>query len=305
MNIAPSAMKFTNRSTSVTVFTDNAGNNTYRGSAADYDQVDYDAHLSEYSIFKNADGSVTVSHPTLGKDTLFDIDGIWSIADSAWYSIEDAIALTSNATPSTPAQTAPGLNTDGFKLDDYGVLIGTSADDLLSDTGHSLYGGLGDDTFVGRAGEYSQADYDGAATDYSFIQNSDGTITVKNAEFGTDTLENIDGIWFGGEGAWYAIEDLVTGQTQANPAPAEPAPADPAPVPAAPDLNTDGFKIDKYGVLNGTSADDLLTDTGHALSGGLGDDTLVGRADEYSQADYDGFATVSYTHLTLPTIYSV
>ena len=70
----------------MTVFTDIAGNNEYRGSAADYDQVDYDARLSEYSIFTNANGSVTVSHPTLGTDTLFDINGIWSIADSQWYS---------------------------------------------------------------------------------------------------------------------------------------------------------------------------------------------------------------------------
>ena len=86
----------------MTVFTDQSGNNTYRGSAADYDQVDYDARLSEYSIFTNANGSVTVSHPTLGTDTLFDINGIWSIADSAWYSIEDAIALTADAPANAP-----------------------------------------------------------------------------------------------------------------------------------------------------------------------------------------------------------
>ena len=114
----------------MTVFTDTAGNNTYRGSA-DYDQVDYDAHLSEYSIFTNANGSVTVSHPTLGTDTLFDIDGIWSIADSQWYSIADAIALTPGAAQNVPVP-VPSPNpispdSNDFVLDDFGVLRGTDS----------------------------------------------------------------------------------------------------------------------------------------------------------------------------------
>ena len=64
----------------MTVFTNNAGNDTFHGIAGEYDQVDYLQSLSEFSFTRNADGSVTVFHPTIGTDTLFDIDGIWSIA---------------------------------------------------------------------------------------------------------------------------------------------------------------------------------------------------------------------------------
>ena len=79
----------------MTVFTNNAGNDTFHGIEGQYDQVDYLQSLSEFSITRNADGSVTVFHPTIGTDTLFDIDGIWSISDNSWYSIEDAISLLS------------------------------------------------------------------------------------------------------------------------------------------------------------------------------------------------------------------
>ena len=78
------------------VFSDINGNNEYRGVDGEYNQVDYLQSLSELSFARNADGSVTVFHPTLGIDTLNNIDGIWSIEDSAWYSIEDAIALTAS-----------------------------------------------------------------------------------------------------------------------------------------------------------------------------------------------------------------
>lgn len=122
----------------MTVFSDIAGNNTYRGSATGYDQVDYLASLSEYSFSRNADGSVTVFHPTLGTDTLFDIDGIWSIEDHSWYSIEDAIALTGDA----PSNDAAPDNDDAPANDD------TSP----NDDGVELGGGRGDDTLNGGDG---------------------------------------------------------------------------------------------------------------------------------------------------------
>ena len=44
----------------MTVFTNNAGNDTFHGIAGEYDQVDYLHSLSEFTITRNADGSVTV-----------------------------------------------------------------------------------------------------------------------------------------------------------------------------------------------------------------------------------------------------
>jgi len=79
------------------VFLYRNGDDVHRGINGEYNQVDYDAHLSEFSISRNPDGSVTVSHPVIGTDTLFNIDGLWSHADQSWYSIEDAISLTPDA----------------------------------------------------------------------------------------------------------------------------------------------------------------------------------------------------------------
>ena len=78
------------------VFLYSLGDDVHQGIKGEYNQVDYDARLSEFSISRNDDGSVTVFHPTIGTDTLIDIDGLWSDADQSWYSIEDAIALTAS-----------------------------------------------------------------------------------------------------------------------------------------------------------------------------------------------------------------
>ncbi len=255
------------------IFLYKAGDDTHRGTAGEYDQIDYDAPLSEFSISRNADGSVTVFHPTIGKDTLINIDGLWSDADQSWYSIEDAIALTPDSSANVPVPVP--TPSDDFEIDAFGVLRGTNANDTLVDTStiDSLYGGLGNDTLIGTAGEYSQAEYDGFSGDYSFTQNADGSLTVSHAVYGTDTLTNIDGFWFQGEGAWYATEDLAQNTN------------------TGPDPSGD-FEIDAFGVLRGTNANDVLVDTAqtNSLYGGLGNDTLIGTAGEYSQAEYDGFS---------------
>ena len=131
----------------MTIFLYQHGDDVHRGNRNEYNQVDYDAPLSEFSIFKNDDGSVTVSHPIIGTDTLIHIDGIWSDADQSWYSIEDAIALTQNAPAQSPA---PAPASPHFEIDSYGVLRGTNADDVLVDTAdtNSLFGGKGNDTPV-------------------------------------------------------------------------------------------------------------------------------------------------------------
>ena len=176
----------------MTVFTNSAGNDTYRGIAGEYDQVDYLQPLSEFSFTRNADGSVTVFHPTIGTDTLFDIDGIWSISDNSWYSIEDAISLTPDAPTHNPepVSTPTSEPSADFEIDSFGVLRGTNADDVLVDTAdtNSLHGGKGNDTLIGTAGEYSQAEYDGFSHDYTFTQNADGSLTVSHDVYGLSLI---------------------------------------------------------------------------------------------------------------------
>ncbi len=97
------------------VFINEFGNQTYRGTAAEYDQVDYAGFLQDYSFTQNADGSVTVQHPIFGTDTLLSIEGFWFQGESRWYSMEDALALS----PSNGGGgTTPPPPTDGLTAGD-------------------------------------------------------------------------------------------------------------------------------------------------------------------------------------------
>jgi len=45
-------------------------------------------------------------------------------------------------------------------------------------------------------------------SDYAFTRNDDGSVSVER-DGETDTLHDIGGIWFNGEGAWYDIDQAV------------------------------------------------------------------------------------------------
>ena len=189
----------------MSVYLSQEGDDDYYGSAHAYDQVDYPGYVSDYKIYRNSNGSVTVSHPNYGTDILWDIDGFWFWGEEAWYSIDDAISLTEDGSADQ------GQNSDAFYVNDYDVLIGTDQDDTMYDTdGHnSLFGGAGNDIFIGREQEYSQVDYDGSVLDYNFQFEDDGTLIIESDETGRDMLTNIDGFWFNGEGRWLSIEDIA------------------------------------------------------------------------------------------------
>ena len=232
------------------VFTDTNGDTVHNGVNGEYNQVDYATHLSEYSISRNADGSVTVFHPTLGTDTLNDIDGFWFNGDQSWYSIEDAIALT----PDAPQAASSQDNTP--QPNDIGVFLNLD----------------GDQTFTGSSNDYNQVDYDGHLSDYSISLNNDGSVTVSHPTLGTDTLIHIDGLWLDGDQQWYSIEDAIAQTNDASGAPDTPdTPAD---------TSDDGVINGTTGsdTLNGGNGDDTLSgDSGaDTLNGGNGNDALFG-----------------------------
>ena len=214
------------------------GNDTLEGGGGTYNQVNYDGALSEYRFVQNTDGSVSVSHPVYGTDTLTDIDGFWFQGEGAWYSMIDALALAGNG---------GGGNTGGT------IFNGTNAQDIwvATNANETFNGGTG--------GEYDQVDYQGSLSDYTFSRNPDGSVTVEGFG-GTDTLNNIEGIWFQGEAAWYSVENAInlTGNSGGN---------------------TGG------NVFNGTSAQDVwvATNANETFSGGNGT--------EYDQVDYAGSAS--------------
>ncbi|MBY5766623.1 calcium-binding protein [Rhizobium leguminosarum] len=119
----------------------------------------------------------------------------------------------------------------GTEDDDY--LNGSAGDDTLYGAGGSdlFYGGHGDDFIDGDSGgpggsrlsEMSGADiaanedaiideveYDGQRSDYVFTANQDGSVTVVNLLDGTDTLLNIESIYFYDEDESYDLSELVS-----------------------------------------------------------------------------------------------
>ncbi len=477
------------------VFINQQGNQNYRGTAAEYDQVDYAGSLSDYGFTVNADGSITVSHPQFGTDTLSSIEGLWFQGEQRWYSMEDALAQSNPPEPGNltaqdvdffaiagqsnagnmfwylddrtdlpqgnetldnritqltgfnteiinaaipassayeettdrglfwwniaenrpgqvlldsvqdirnslaagadldgliwaqgesdaysifyggdaegrtanfieatlqifnyfraefgqdlpifivemgefeiPFELAPGqanafdlireaqlqialndpnifigvetddlpIYTDGihFTTPGYGELgerlgenivlelgggttpppnngelFGTNGDDLLEGTfADNIIDGLGgQDVVTGSGGndqiilgdQYDQVNYAGRSSDYTFIRNADGTLTVFKPDGSQDTLEGVDGFWFIGEAAWYAADDLAgTGNT-------------------GPIIGTNGDDQ-----LQGTEGDDVIDGLGgQDIVLGSGGSDVINLGDGYDQVNYAG-----------------
>jgi len=153
-----------------------AGNDTLR----------VDGDIIEWTFAFQDDGSLIMSHPTWGENTLTGIEQIVSLRAGESYSISEAIALTDQ------------LPT--FRVDNDNVLNGTLGNDFMQGdaSGTSFYGGLGNDAFMGSETAFDQVNFDGLRSEYTFTQNANGTITSDHPIWGTDTLSNIDGIVFTG-----------------------------------------------------------------------------------------------------------
>lgn len=236
------------------VFNNRTRAETFRGTDANYDQVDYTGALVDYTFTRNADGTVSVTRDGFGTDTLSSIEGFWFSGEQAWYSLDEAIALTS----------------DSPFVDANGILTGTDANDVLRGTSgveDVIYGGLGNDRIVGGGDEYDQAEYDGALIEYTITQQANGDIIMSHPTWGRDVLTDIDGFWFGREGAWYSVEDALA---------------------LTADLPT--YRLDADDVLNGTPDNDIMRAdaSGTNFYGGTGNDTYRGRANAYDQVNFDG-----------------
>ncbi len=235
-----------------------AGNDTINGGDAGYNQVDYSGSASDYTFAQNTDGSVSVTKGN-GSDTLTDIGGIWFQGEEAWYSLEQ---LISNGGPTGGDNTITGTSGDDY-------LVGTAANDTFNmGAGVDVaVGSIGDDTINGGDSGYNQVDYSGSSTDYTFVSNSDGSIAVTKPS-GVDTLNDVAGIWFTGEEAWYAIEDLATSSGG----------------------TTEILGTGNNDYLSGTRGDDLISALGgqDVIRGSAGNDTIDGGGDEYDQVDYAG-----------------
>jgi hypothetical protein len=145
-------------------------------------------------MVRNDDGTITVTKPDGGVDTLSGVDGFWFAGEEKWYSATDL------ARPTTVTGITPG--------NDY--IVATDGNDtIVSLEGEDVVGGSAGNDMISLGDGYDQIDYTGSSADYAMSRNGDGTITVTKPDGGVDTLDGVDGFWFAGEEKWYSAEDLA------------------------------------------------------------------------------------------------
>lgn len=166
-----------------------------------YDQVNYDGSLSDFSFVRNADGSVTVTDfvGNEGTDTVVSADAFYFAGSSDWRASNDLVA-------------------------DYGT---ADSDPWINGTagGDNVYGLAGDDTLVGNGGNdqlfggdgYDQANYFGSSSQFTFMLNADGTVTVTDTggDEGMDVLSSVEALYFQGDDIWMTVDDAL-GSSSAN-----------------------------------------------------------------------------------------
>lgn len=102
-------------------------------------------------------------------------------------------------------------------------MTGTAANDLLFGTAgndtfenspgrDTVVGSSGNDTVFGSAGEWERVVYGvegGEREDYTVSRGGDGALIIENDHFGTDTLYDVDLIYFGDDPTGYTARDLL------------------------------------------------------------------------------------------------
>jgi Ca2+-binding RTX toxin-like protein len=182
----------------------NGGSDVFRGSLGDddiigndgaYDELSLAGSEADYTFTANGDGTITVTGDLIGTDTLTSIEGVWFRGAQDWANINELIEVES------------GL-IEGTAGDD--VLYGSDSDDtMIGNGGRDVFrGSLGNDQIIGTEAGYDELSLAGSASDYTFTQNADGTVTVTGALIGTDILTHIDGVWFRGSQSWFDIDDM-------------------------------------------------------------------------------------------------
>jgi len=252
--VSKNGINTVNKELGVAIFNDEDGNQIFRGVSGEYNQLNLSGSFEDYIFIQRANGSITITGDG-DFDRAFDIDGFWFEASAEWFSVED---ILSQQTTRQGFYTFEGIHAGNIG-DNF--LRGTSGDDIL-------YGGLGNDVLLGNGGANNQVNYDGYLEEYSFRESANGRLIVTHATWGRDVLEDIDGLWFSDEAAWYSVEDAIS-LTAGLPR----------------------FRVDINGQLNGTLNNDRMIGTtgDEYFYGGLGDDFYQG-VSGFDQVAVDGYS---------------
>ncbi|KQU66712.1 hypothetical protein ASC75_08765 [Aminobacter sp. DSM 101952] len=161
-----------------------AGNDYLIGESGNT-QVTYDGYAADYTFTLNNDGSITVSNPVYGVDTLIGIDSIWFADEQKWCFIHEQV-------PGAPLSIGTG-NSNAF--------WGTAHGDTILFTGGSgnyVDGSAGIDTIV----------FVGDVIDYR-IEGQGVNFTVTRVSTGDAVqFQNVEYLKFG-SGPALSIADIV------------------------------------------------------------------------------------------------
>ena len=167
------------------VFFAGRGNDLVEGGAGT-DTLRVDGDIFEWTFVLANDGTLIMTHPTWGENTLTGVEQILAMRSGETFTIEEAL----QATDQLPV----------FRIDNDNVLNGTNGNDNMvgASDGTSFYGGLGNDFYTGSDTGFDQVNFDGVRSEYTFTQNADGTVTADHPIWGTDTFAGIEALIFTG-----------------------------------------------------------------------------------------------------------
>jgi hypothetical protein len=108
------------------------------------------------------------------------------------------------AAPTQPDETTIVQDTDGD-----GWIYGTDENDRYegNDTENILVGSSGNDIMDGGS-DWDEVNYVGQTdclNNFSITYEENGSVIIKSRKYGTDTLRNIEGVYFAGCGDWLAL----------------------------------------------------------------------------------------------------
>lgn len=218
-----------------------AGNDTIQGGGG-WDTASYHRDESE--------GGTQGINADLGAGTI--VDGF---GDTDTVSGIEEVRGTGFADTISAAGVAHDVRLEGRDGND--SLTGGSGDDRLR-------GEAGDDVLDGGAGSNDEAQYDGDIADYALTDNGNGTYSItdnngSDGDDGTDTLSNIEYLWFEGSKDYVSVQALLAGATNGDDVIDMSGATGPV----------DIVGLDGNDTLIGSAFDDRI-------SGNAGNDTLVG-----------------------------
>jgi Ca2+-binding RTX toxin-like protein len=136
----------------------------------------YDPAINSFGQILKLDAATTV---TLNGDTGWDFTTAGTEIDNV--TLIDASGITE--TSEVGAVKVNAVNAAGVHV------IGGAAADVFGS-------GVGDDVFDGGDSNLDTVVYSGASTDYTIVDNADGSVTVSSATEGSDTLWNVERLQF-------------------------------------------------------------------------------------------------------------